>query len=191
MKSLEINLADGIKQLYPLPTKDSEILMSHFKKLEMPAKSVLVKSGQINDKMYFVSKGALRSYYTLNELEVTLWLGFEGDFINCFQSWISRKPGHENLQLVEDCVLYVIDYQDFQKLINENWEINNFYKKWLEWGYLYWEKRSTMLLFNSARNRLDDLLERNPLAMQRWPLGHIASYLGITQETLSRIRAEK
>ncbi len=104
---------------------------------------------------------------------------------------MTRLPGHESIQLVEDCVLYSITYSEMEKLTKENAEINHFYRRLIEDGYLYWEKRSTMLLFNSAKTRYDDLVARYPLVMQRWPLGQIASYLGITQETLSRLRSEK
>ncbi len=186
-----ISLREGIKKIYSLPPPAAEVLISAFNHIELPAKSLIIKSGQISDTLYFVSKGCLSAYYHTNSQRVTLWLGHEGDFVTCFKSWLTQTPGHETIELMEDGEFYTIRYNSLLQLVNENLQINNFYRRMIEEGYLYWENRATMLLFSSARQRLDNLLKREPRAMQRWPLGHIASYLGITQETLSRLRAQR
>jgi CRP-like cAMP-binding protein len=188
----EADLKKTICSLFPVQGEELTELLYTFTPINYPAKKIIIEQNQVSDQLYFVSKGCMRSYYIDEKgREVTLWLGHEGDFITCFRSWLTRKPGHETIELVEDCKLYSISYTLLQKYAKKYPGVNSFYRLVIEDGFLYWEKRAYMLLFTSARERYDDLITRYPLVMNRWPLGHIASYLGITQETLSRLRAEK
>lgn len=187
MLSLEQCL-DGV---YKLPASEKEMFMASFKMVNFPAKTLLIKEGEKSKKLYFVAKGCLRSFYGQKEKEVTLWFGHEGDLVTCFRSVIKNENGLENIQLCEDSVFYEIDYDVLNQLTQQYPQINQFYRKVMEESYLYWENRVMMLLFYTAKERYRKLLERSPFVLQRFPLSQIASYLGITQETLSRIRAEK
>ncbi|HLP12955.1 MAG TPA: Crp/Fnr family transcriptional regulator [Flavobacteriales bacterium] len=187
MLSLEQCL-DGV---YKLPQKEKAEFMACFKTVSFPAKTLLIKEGEESKSIYFVARGSLRSYYGQKDKEVTLWFGHEGDLVTCFRSVIKGEKGLENIQLSEDCTFYEIAYDVLNKLTQQFPEINQFYRKLMEESYLYWENRVMMLLFYTAKERYTKLTERSPFVLQRFPLSQIASYLGITQETLSRIRAEK
>jgi len=140
--------------------------------------------------MYFIEKGCVRGYYNLDGKEVTYWFGFEHSFVTSFYSFISRKPAFENIQLIEDCRVLAISYDDLQKLYDKYPEIERLVRIINENYYVRLEERFVAAQFKSAKERYAGLLDFSPHILQRMPLGHIASYLGISQETLSRIRGK-
>ncbi|MCX8079807.1 MAG: Crp/Fnr family transcriptional regulator [Bacteroidia bacterium] len=186
-----IPLREGIRKRQILSEADEKLFISFFRRTELKSKTLLVREGQICDEMYYIARGCVVSYQWVGNKQVTLWFGHEGDFITCFKSWINNVPSHEYIEPVEDCEIYLISRKDFFQLVNENPGIHHFYRVLLEEGYLYWENRASLLLFKSAEEKLAALLKRAPKAMSRYPLNQIASYLGITQETLSRLRSKK
>jgi CRP-like cAMP-binding protein len=187
MLTLE-NCIDGV---YLLPSDTKKVFMSYFRETKYPAKTIIVREGDVCDKLYFIAEGCLRASYHHEEKDVILWFGIEGDLVGCFGSMITMKPGQETIILNEDCTFYEIDREDLYKLIQIYPEVNRFYNKVLEEGYLYLEMRIMNLVFCTAKERYESLVKRYPLALQRFSIGQIASYLGITIETLSRIRAGK
>lgn len=140
--------------------------------------------------MYFLEKGCVRGYYNLDGKEVTYWFGFEHSFVTSFYSFISRKPAFENIQLIEDCTVLAISYDDLQKLYDKYPEIERLVRIINENYYVRLEERFVAAQFKTAKERYAGLLDFSPHILQRMPLGYIASYLGISQETLSRIRGK-
>lgn len=105
-------------------------------------------------------------------------------------SFVTRKPGMENIQLIEDCKLWAVTYDDLQHLYQNYPDINTLGRIMNERYYVMLEERFVCNHFKEARERYENLLAQAPHILQRVPLGHVASYLGMTQETLSRIRGK-
>lgn len=105
------------------------------------------------------------------------------------KSYIANQKGYENVELLEDCLVYKLNTQDIRKLYTENIEIANWGIKFAENELLKAEDRLLTRQFGTATNRYEILLKNYPNLLQRVQLGYIASYLGITQVSLSRIRA--
>jgi CRP-like cAMP-binding protein len=103
---------------------------------------------------------------------------------------LTKKPSIENIQLIEDCTLWAIQYDNLQKLYNQYAEIERLGRIMHERYYVMLEERFVSNHFKEARERYENLVAHSPHILQRIPLGYIASYLGITQETLSRIRSK-
>jgi len=160
------------------------------KKTELPKGSFLIMEGKICDHIYFLEKGCLRGYYNLDGKEITYWFAFENNFVTSFFSFITRKPCVECIQLVEDCTLWAISYDDLQKLYDTHPDIERLGRLMNERYYVMLEERFVSNHFKEARERYENLITNAPHIVQRIPLGYIASYLGITQETLSRIRSK-
>ena len=184
------SLLDHIKQFSNLKPKTLKALGKALKKVELPKGSFLATEGQICQHVYFLEQGCLRGYYHLDGKEVTSWFAFEDSFVTSLFSFTTRKPGIENIQLIEDCVLWVIAYDDLQALYQQHIDMERLGRMIYERYYVMLEERFVANHFKEARERYASLLERSPHILMRVPLGYVASYLGITQETLSRVRGK-
>jgi len=178
-----------IQNIHHLEDDLLNILLEKIELVEFPARYKLIKSGSIANKIFFVEKGACRSYYLKDGNDITTWFTFENDFTTSFYSFISNEPSHETIELLEDSILYVLKFDVLNKLTEEYPEINHLYRKVLELNFVRQEKLLTER-FSTAKEKYQNLITKFPEILQRVPLMHIASYLGITQSTLSRIRRQ-
>lgn len=183
-------LVDHISQYCRLNKASLNGLRDALHKTELAKGSFLVKEGKICDYVYFLEKGCLRGYYNLDGKEISHWFAFENNFVTSFYSFITRKPSVENIQLMEDCTLWAISYSDLQRLYDSHPDIERLGRIMNETYYVMLEERFVSNHFKEARERYENLVTHAPHILQRVPLGYIASYLGITQETLSRIRSK-
>lgn len=184
------SLFEHISQFTRLSDAAQKSLGAVLHKKELPKGSFLITEGRICDHVYFLEKGCLRGYYNHDGKEVTYWFAFENNFVTSFYSFISRQPCVENIQLMEDCTLWAISYQDLQSLYQNHPDMERLGRIMHERYYVMLEERFVRNHFKEARERYENLLTHSPHILQRVPLGFVASYLGITQETLSRIRSK-
>ena len=119
--------------------------------------------------------------------EITTWFASENDAVTSMYSFITQKPSYETIEVLEDCILYEINYENVQLLLKKYPEFNLIGRLLTEKYYIKLEERTMSLQFQSATERYLKLLQQ-PQLLQKASLGMIASYLGISQETLSRIR---
>jgi CRP-like cAMP-binding protein len=139
--------------------------------------------------LYFLESGALRGYYTVEEKEITHWFSFEEDFVTSFHSFITGQPSVENIQLLEGSILWAISKESLTQLLNQHREIERLLRIAYEKYYIRLEERFVNAQFKTAAERYQTLLQQRPNIIERVSLGYIASYLGISQETLSRVRS--
>ncbi len=157
---------------------------------EYPKGHILFKSGEIETSIYFIKKGIVRAYSYVKHNQITFWFGKEGDPVVSMKNYVSNQRGYEDVELLEDCELYQIKRERLQKLFSEDIHIANWGRKFAELELIKSEERLISLQFGTATERYSALLNNHPSLIQRVPLGYIASYLGITQVSLSRIRAK-
>jgi CRP-like cAMP-binding protein len=183
-------LLQHISQYCKLRETALTALESVLKKKELPKGTKLASEGKVCNHVYFLEKGCVRGYYTLEEKDITYWFAFEDAFVTSLYSFVTRKPGAENIELLEDCVLWSVSYEDLQQLYSSYPDIERLGRVIHERYYVMLEERFLSIHFKEARERYDLLLKNSPHILRRVPLGFVASYLGITQETLSRIRSK-
>jgi CRP-like cAMP-binding protein len=181
---------EHIQQIYALPETVLEELTSRLTQETYPKNHVLFREGRVEYKMYFIEQGIARAYCNREDKEITFWFGAEGDVVFSYNGYVADKPGYETVELLEDAVLYSISYKDIRRLFDTHIELANWGRKLAEYELIKTESCFIGLQFTPATERYRNLLESNPELIQRVQLGHIASYLGVTQVTLSRIRAE-
>ena len=173
-----------------LSEKLSDQIKSHLVEEHFNKKTILLKEGQVAQRIYFIKKGFVRSFYYKEGDQFTNWFMGEGEIIISVYSFFSRRPSFENIELLEDSVLQSINWDQLQTLYTQFPEFNKVGRLITEQYYIRSEERAINLQILSAKQRYENLLENHPGILQKASLGQIASFLGIKQETLSRIRAE-
>lgn len=179
-----------IDEVYIISDNSKQLLMTSIKEVTLPKGLNILNSDKIERKVYFIKKGIVRAYTIFDGDEVTFWFGQEGNSILSMRSYIEKKASYETIELLEDCVLYEIKMNDLQGLYETNLELANWGRKLAENELIKTEERFISSQLGTAIQRYKKLLIENPSLINRVQLGYIASYLGISQVTLSRIRAE-
>lgn len=152
--------------------------------------TILVNHKERSRNLYFIQKGLVRGFYYDEGKEITNWFAQEEEFATSFYSFITNEPSPETIETLEDCELIKISHGDLQNLYEKFPETERLGRIITENYYIKLEERILNIQFRTAKERYQNLLSKNPSLLQRASLGQIATYLGITQETLSRIRAE-
>ena len=183
-------LIERLNEIYPMGESLTQRIISVTKISTHPKKTVLLKEGDINTHVCMVISGLVRSYYMNEEKDITSRFMNEGFIITSWISFYTRKPGNEFLQTQEDTTLACVHYNDIQKLYDEFPEFNIIGRKQVEYSFYLSELRTRMLRKHTAEEKYKFFLENHPNIMQRVSLKHIASYLGMNEETLSRVRTQ-
>ena len=184
-------LLEYLNSIHPLSASTLEYLADNLQEIEVSKKKFLLRQGRICHSIYFVKKGLLRCFYIKNEMEINSWFMKENDVIIAVESFLNQTPSYENIQSLEDSVLYCIDYSQLQYLYNHSLDFNFVGRVLTEKYYKLSEQRLYSLRLQKAVERYNFTCDNFPQIILRVPSKHIASYLGITEETLSRIRASK
>jgi CRP-like cAMP-binding protein len=183
-------LLKHLQTYYRISDSAQQALCERFEQVELNKNDFLLGAGRVCRSLYFLESGCLRGYYHLGEKEVTHWFGFENDFVTSYHSFITQQPAVENIQLIERSVLWAISKETLSALFNDHHDIERLVRIATEKYYLRLEERFVNGHFKTAGERYRMLLQQQPHVLERVPLGYIASYLGISQETLSRIRSK-
>lgn len=139
--------------------------------------------------IYFINKGIARIYYYQNGVDITESFAFESHIIARVESLFTGKPSRKAIQVLEDSEIIAINTSQLFELYDTYPEIERLFRKIFEAGYVDTVNRIEGIQFHTAEERYTALIKEQPTLLQKAPLKHIASYLGITQVSLSRIRA--
>lgn len=178
-----------LRKYHLLSPEAQTAVQNCFKQIILSKNELLLEEGKICRHLYFLEQGALRGFYNLDGKEITYWFAFEGDFVTSFHSFTTQEPAVENIQLLEGSILWAISKETLSDLFNRFHEIERLVRIAYEKYYIRLEERFVNAQFKTAAERYEQLMQQTPHILERVPLGQIASYLGISQETLSRIRS--
>jgi CRP-like cAMP-binding protein len=183
-----INFISGIHHIGP---KATEAFESHLVRTSFSKKETIVKLGKQSSIIYFVTQGAVREYIIDdNGNDISVWFGFENDVAVSLASFFSGEPSLTGLQAMEDVESYGIHRDSLYKLYDEFNDIERLSRLMTERYFVATEAYRRGFHYLTATQRYDMLLTKSPEIIQRIPLTYIASYLGISVETLSRIRSK-
>ncbi|MEO5642668.1 MAG: Crp/Fnr family transcriptional regulator [Bacteroidia bacterium] len=157
---------------------------------ELPKGHLLVKQDAVCDYFYFIEQGLTRTFYYKDGKDVTDWISNENSFACSIISFITRQPDRRNIELLEPSVISGIHYDELEKLCKKHHDVEHLIRKIVCAGLIQVQQKFDDVHFETAVQRYQTLMNKNASLIQRVPLGMIASYLGITQETLSRIRSQ-
>jgi CRP-like cAMP-binding protein len=184
-------LVTTLKRIAPLTPKAIEDFLPAWKQWIVPKGHLLLKEKSVSDYMYFLEKGAIRIFYHKNGKEVTEWLSLDESFFLSINSFFERTPSYLNIQTIEASHILGIHYNDFMALADEHHAIEKLLRKMVTQSLILSQHRMQSIQFETAQQRYERLIATTPEIIKRVPLSYIASFLGITLETLSRIRASK
>ena len=143
----------------------------------------------ICQRLYFVKSGVLRAYYYKDGKDITAYLAVDHGMVTAVDSFIQKKASRFNIETLEDTTVLTTTRSDLENFLNQHPQFEPTARLFLEELYMELADRLESMMFHTAQERYEALIAQNPDIIQRVSLGHIASYLGITQETLSRVRA--
>jgi CRP-like cAMP-binding protein len=180
-----------LSAIAPLPIEAKAALQRVIQTRQLQKGDVLLRQGQVCNRIYFVERGLLRLYYYVNGKEVTEYFATEGRLMGGVDSFFSRMPSRKEIEALEPCVLHSIAFNDLEMLYRQFHALEKAGRLLATAAFLSMQERLFSLQFHPAKQRYETLLAAAPDIVQRVPLGLIASYLGVTQVTLSRIRGQK
>lgn len=185
-------ILEAISQHYtPLSEECKQDLMRCSAIQRLEKSTFLVREGEYADKFYFIASGAARAFYVKEGKDITAWFSFENQFINALDSYFRNIPSPHYIELLEPSVVWEISKSHAKILAQQHSDFDNLSKKIILSTLLALNDRVVSLQFATAKERYDSLLAVRPDITNRVPLNYISSFLGITDETLSRIRNPK
>lgn len=184
-------LFDFFKSFHPLSKEAQKAIADISTEIDLPKNRDLQSVGQTCKTIYFIKKRIARIYYYKDGLDVTESFEFENAILARVESLFCGRPSRKGIQIVEDANMIAINAPQLFKLYDQFPEIERLFRKIFEAAHVNLVNRLESLQFHSAEERYKALVAENPGILQRIPLKYIASFLGITQVSLSRIRAKK
>jgi CRP-like cAMP-binding protein len=182
-------LEQKLAEISLLSKESLTVFLSAWKSWSVPKDYYLVREHTVADYIFFIQTGLARIYYHKKGKDITEWIAPDGTFFLSITSFFERKPGKLIIQTLEPSEVMGIHYNDFHKLAAAHHDIETLYRKMLAFSLILSQERMESIQFETAEQRYKRLITKNPNFLQRVPLTYIASFLGVTLETLSRIRA--
>jgi len=180
-----------IEQVVPIRRQKVEEIVAHFQEMEIKKNEFFIKQGRVCHNYLFLENGFIRSYtFDLDGNEVTTEFYSNNQVVFEVGSFFQKTPSKENYQALEDSYGWYINFDQLQLLFHSIYEFREFGRMILVKGFISFKQRTLSLINESAEQRYETLVTARPEIFQRAPLKYIASYLGITDSSLSRIRRE-
>ena len=173
---------------YPLSEGIKDYFRKHSYTCSFRKGKLLLKAGQLCEHIYFIKKGAVRGFIKEGKKDITTWISAENEVVSSISALDAKEPARENMQAIENCELFALTYDDFQDLYIKFPEFNIVARKVLQKYYQDAEGRAFIARLTNAENKYRLFIKRYGHLSNRIPLKYIASFLGITLETLSRVR---
>lgn len=180
-----------LEQRLQVPPEVAADFAGIFKRTEMKRGELLLEAGNLSQKVFFIEKGLTRTWYLIQEKKVTHYFFADHSFIMPIESVFYKQPWPYYLELLEDSIVLSTHYNEIEEFLKRVPKMERVFRTVLIDVIKGFSDRLYSLQFQSAKERYDSMLSAHPDILLRAPLGHVASYLGITQQTLSVIRAQR
>ena len=184
------DIARELARKYSTMTHDElDLLESILVPMKFAKGAMVLNEGEVCKNIYYIDKGLLRQFYYKNDKELTEHLGVENTIVMCIESLFQEEPTHLMVETLEPTILYALPKQKLEQVALHNVNIQILYRKLLEESLILSQVHADLVRFESAQDRYKKLCKLMPQVVLRAPLVYIASYLQMTPETLSRVRA--
>jgi len=179
---------NSFKQITDFTDSELEVVLKHFEKKNLKKKTNLLQAGKIANEVYFIVDGCMRLFCDKEGEEISTYFFTEQMFAGAYDSFISRKPSRHSIETLEDCEVLALTYPALQDLYVEFPKMNEFIRKAIEERFVVLHDLFTDYILNSPEERYLSLQKERPDLLNRISQHQIASFIGITPVSLSRIR---
>lgn len=183
------NIISSMRKLYPVSDDAIALLASNLTVQLFAPKEIIMRAEHRYKKTFLIEQGITRSFFLVNGRDITNWFSIEGYFAGGSLDQYQNKPSFENIEALEQVKAYSIPISTLNELYDKNIDLANWARVLHQEIFLMMQALRIDRLNLSAKERYDKFRQENPEICNRVNLGHIASYLGITLPTLSKIRA--
>ena len=184
---------EQFRNKFPIDDSKWNEYTNYFKRLEVPAKTILLEEGEISKRLFIIEKGCIRVWFNNNGKDLTTQFFFENQSVASIESFIKKRPSPVFIETIEPSILWWIHKNDMDKILEEIKEIpelrDQFIYKIFQRTFDY-IKHFVSFIKDSPSQRYLNLTEENPQIVQRVPQHYIASYLGVSTVHLSRIKSK-
>ncbi len=177
------------EKYHRLSPEATEALSLVMEPMKLPKGEVFIREGDIAHYVHYIEKGMVRQFYFKNKRDLTEHISYEGQMVICLESYLQQTPTRLMAETLEPSVIWRISKEDFYRLTEEMHEVEHLYRRIFEYSLLVSQQKADDMRFETAHDRYRLLMERHPEIIKRAPLVHIASFLQMTPETLSRVRS--
>jgi len=168
--------------------EELDLLESILVPMKFAKNEMILREGETCTNIYWIVKGLVRQYYYKNDKELTEYMATENSIVMCIESLFREQPTKLQIKALEPSILIALPKADLEAVAMKSVNIQILYRKILEESLILSQHHADMLRFESAQDRYQKLVKRQPQLILRAPLVYIASYLQMTPETLSRVR---
>lgn len=185
------DIARELARKYSTMTHDElDILESILVRKTYHKGEIILAEGDICREFLYIHKGMLRQFYFKKDKQLTENIGVEGGMVMCIESLFKEEPTHLQIEALENTIVFALPKKNLEEVALHNVNIQILYRKILEESLIQSQIHADLVRFESAYDRYKKLCHLQPQIIMRAPLLHIASYLQMTPETLSRVRAQ-
>lgn len=187
-KSVDKIILNTLKQITGFTDSELDVVLQYFEQKSYRKKTVIIDVGEVANEVFFVVKGCMRLFCWKDGVELSTYFFTENMFAGTYDSFISRKRTRIALETLEDTTVLALSHQSIEELYKVFPKMNEFIRKSIEQRFVILHDLFTSYLLNSPEERYINLLNENPDLLNRIPQHLIASFLGVTPVSLSRIR---
>ncbi|GAB6982663.1 Crp/Fnr family transcriptional regulator [Prevotella dentasini] len=184
------DIARELARKYSTMTHDElDVLESILVPMKFAKGEMILSEGEVCDRIYYIERGLIRQFYFKNGKQITEHLGEDHTIVMCIESLFREEPTRLQIEALEPTLAYALPKQKLEQVALHNVNIQILYRKILEESLIISQVHADLVRFETAQARYRKMCKLNPQVVLRAPLVYIASYLQMTPETLSRVRA--
>ena len=184
------DIARELARKYSTMTHEElDILESILVPMKFAKGEMILNEGEVCENIYYIDRGLIRQFYFKNGKQITEHLGEDQTIFMCIESLFREEPTKLQVEAIEPSIVYALPKQRLEQVALHNVNIQILYRKILEESLIISQVHADLVRFETAQDRYQKMCKLNPQVILRAPLVYIASYLQMTPETLSRVRA--
>lgn len=184
------DIARELARKYSTMTHEElDILESILVPMKFAKGEMILNEGEVCENIYYIDRGLIRQFYFKNGKQITEHLGEDQTIFMCIESLFREEPTKLQVEAIEPTIIYALPKQRLEQVALHNVNIQILYRKILEESLIISQVHADLVRFETAQDRYKKMCKLNPQVILRAPLVYIASYLQMTPETLSRVRA--